>query len=143
MTDASFESTFSVPKMGCPSEENMIRMALQDIEGIHATTFDLAARTLAVVHRGPVDRMLEKLEPLGLGATAAASRSISGNDAGRLAPPEDAAEARLLWLLLAINAIMFAVEITVGFLAQSTGLVADALDMFGRPHEGQLHLLRQ
>jgi Co/Zn/Cd efflux system component len=131
MKDAtSFETTFSVPKMDCPSEENMIRMALQGVEGVQATTFDLASRTLTVVHRAPVERMLERLEPLGLGAVLAASRSISGDDAERLAPPEDAGEARLLWMLLSINAVMFVVEIAVGFLAQSTGLVADALDMF-------------
>jgi Co/Zn/Cd efflux system component len=40
------------------------------------------------------------------------------------------AEARTLRWLLAINAAMFAVEIVAGWLAQSTGLLADSLDMF-------------
>jgi Co/Zn/Cd efflux system component len=40
------------------------------------------------------------------------------------------AEARTLRWLLAINAVMFVVEIVAGWLAQSTGLIADSLDMF-------------
>jgi Co/Zn/Cd efflux system component len=38
-------------------------------------------------------------------------------------------EAGTLRLLLAINALMFAVELVAGWLAQSTGLLADSLDM--------------
>lgn len=38
-------------------------------------------------------------------------------------------ERRTLRLVLAINASMFIVELTLGFIAQSTGLVADSLDM--------------
>lgn len=40
------------------------------------------------------------------------------------------AEAKTLRWLLAINAAMFFVEIVAGWLAQSTGLLADSLDMF-------------
>lgn len=38
---------------------------------------------------------------------------------------------RRLWLVIAINAIMFAVEMTAGHLAQSQALQADALDFLG------------
>ncbi len=38
-------------------------------------------------------------------------------------------ESRVLWQLLAINAVMFVVEFVIGWLAQSTGLIADSLDM--------------
>ncbi len=38
-------------------------------------------------------------------------------------------QSRVLWTLLAINGVMFLVELTVGWLAQSTGLIADSLDM--------------
>lgn len=40
------------------------------------------------------------------------------------------AEAKTLRWLLAINAAMFVVELVAGWLAQSTGLIADSLDMF-------------
>ena len=38
-------------------------------------------------------------------------------------------ERKTLIALLAINAVMFFTEITLGFLAESTGLIADSLDM--------------
>jgi Co/Zn/Cd efflux system component len=46
------------------------------------------------------------------------------------AAPAAAQEVRVLRWLLAINAAMFGVELVAGWLAQSAGLIADALDMF-------------
>lgn len=39
-------------------------------------------------------------------------------------------QARILWVLMTINAVMFLAESIAGFLAHSTGLIADSLDMF-------------
>ena len=39
------------------------------------------------------------------------------------------AERKTLWLVLGINALMFVVELSLGLWAQSTGLIADSLDM--------------
>lgn len=39
--------------------------------------------------------------------------------------------ARVLWIVLAINSLMFLVEGSAGILARSTALLADALDMLG------------
>jgi len=39
-------------------------------------------------------------------------------------------ERKTLVVLLAINAIMFLAEVILGWLAESTGLIADSLDMF-------------
>ena len=39
--------------------------------------------------------------------------------------------ARLLWIVLVINSVMFVIEGTAGLLAHSTALLADALDMLG------------
>lgn len=41
----------------------------------------------------------------------------------------DASQRRVLVWVLAINAAMFLVEFTAGWLAESTGLIADSLDM--------------
>ena len=38
---------------------------------------------------------------------------------------------RVLWTVIAINAVMFVVEITAGHIAGSQALQADALDFFG------------
>jgi Co/Zn/Cd efflux system component len=43
----------------------------------------------------------------------------------------DAAYRRVLWLVLAINAVMFAIEIGAGLAAGSVSLQADALDFLG------------
>lgn len=42
---------------------------------------------------------------------------------------ETKAQQRTLWIALALNAIMFVAEVTAGVLANSTGLIADGLDM--------------
>lgn len=42
-----------------------------------------------------------------------------------------ARHGRVLWTVLAINAVMFFIEGSAGLLAHSTALLADALDMFG------------
>ena len=38
-------------------------------------------------------------------------------------------QSRLLWTLLAINGLMFVVELSIGLLSESMGLIADSLDM--------------
>lgn len=42
-----------------------------------------------------------------------------------------AKHSKVLWVVLAINAAMFLIEGVAGFLAHSTSLMADALDMLG------------
>ena len=123
-------SLFAVPKMDCPSEENLIRMALDDLGMVLSLDFDLSGRRLAVVHRGDAAAVLGRLEPLGLGASLLASEGVAETEVAAADPAEDAAEAKVLKTLLAINGGMFVVEMAVGLLAQSTGLIADSLDMF-------------
>jgi Co/Zn/Cd efflux system component len=122
-------SVFDVPKMDCPSEERVIRMSLDSVSGVGALDFDLAGRRLSIVHRGPVEAILARLEPLGFGARLVSSAELrAGADVAPAAAP-DAGERRTLRLVLAINAAMFVVELAAGWAAQSTGLVADSLDM--------------
>jgi Co/Zn/Cd efflux system component len=86
---------------------------------------------LTALQSGPVVELLQRLEPLGLGATLVESAiSSSADDHEKIEAPDNEAEARLLKLLLSINALMFVVEIVVGVWAQSAGLIADSLDMF-------------
>lgn len=122
-------SVFDVPRMDCPSEERLIRIALDDVEEIAALEFDLAARRLAVSHRGPAEAIAARLQPLGFGAR------LIGTTEGAIAAPlfvepgDEARERRTLRWVLAINAAMFVIELVAGWLAQSTGLIADSLDM--------------
>ncbi len=123
----AMKSVFAVPKMDCPSEERMIRMALDGVVGISDLRFDLQARTVTVVHAGGPAPVLAKLEPLGLGARLSGTEEAGPADV--LGSPDDASEAGTLRILLAINAAMFVVELVAGWLAESSGLIADSLDM--------------
>lgn len=62
------ESSFRVPKMDCPSEEQMIHLALDDLENVRNLSCDLEQRLVRVVHDGEVDAIVAKLATLGLGA---------------------------------------------------------------------------
>lgn len=125
-------SEFSVPKMDCPSEEGMIRMALDGMEGLHGMRFDLDRRQVHILHEGNREAITSKLEALGLGARLSRNRQADPEDWRALAQAAEAdvQEAGTLKLLLGINGFMFLAEFTLGWLAQSTGLIADSLDMF-------------
>ena len=45
--------------------------------------------------------------------------------------PMDTAYRRVLWIALVLNALMFGVELTARFSAQSVSLLADAVDFLG------------
>ena len=127
MSEQALRSEFRIPKMDCAAEERLVRMALEGDRHVRWLEFDLQARQLAVVHSGDARAIREKLEPLRLGATLLGSAPA---EPSAEADAEPAGEARTLWALLAINAVMFVIEITAGFVAQSAGLIADSLDMF-------------
>lgn len=123
-------STFRIPKMDCAAEEQLVRMALDGMDEVRGLSFDLPARTLCVWHEGETHLVSRKLDPLALGAV------LSDTEEATSTPPpavgeatQDSTEARTLWILLAINAVMFVVELVAGWLAESAGLIADSLDM--------------
>lgn len=129
-------SKFNVPKMDCPSEEKLIRMALSSQGGISHLQFDLAGRTLTAFHETDEKEILKKLEPLNFGAVHVETNELSEIEENLLqlekakTEGKEKSEANVLKILLGINAIMFVFEIILGFMAQSTGLIADSMDMF-------------
>jgi len=125
-------STYTVPKMDCPSEERMIRLALSGFEEVRALTFDLSNRRLEVIHHGEADPITEKLTTLGLGASLQSTTAINSEAAKTAGSSTLSAEQEsgsLRWLL-SINALLFVVEMTAGLIAQSTGLLGESLDNF-------------
>lgn len=125
-------SVYKVPKMDCPSEERMIRMVLGGFDTIQALSFNLSGRTLEVLHNGDADPITRKLATLDLGASLQETRAtdLEALRAAQSSKSEQADESGTLWILLAINGLMFLVEMTMGLIAQSAGLIADSLDMF-------------
>ena len=132
-THGGFVSEYLVPKMDCPSEEGMIRMALDSVEPKVVLEFDTPKRKVRVFHGDNADAIEERMRSVGLGATLEKTTPVGEEDLALARENEEAAaqvEAGILKWLLAINGVMFVVELTVGWLAQSTGLIADSLDMF-------------
>jgi len=125
------KTVFDIPKMDCPSEERIIRLAFDGIKTVKNLSFDLAHRRLEVLHENSADEVLSVLLPLGFGARLSETREATEVDEVLLgAPSNDAEETSALQKVFVLNAIMFFVEIVTGFYAQSAGLIADSLDMF-------------
>ena len=131
--DKLFTSEFIVPKMDCPSEERLIRLTLDSIEPSVGLLFDIPDRKVRVFHDDNLDEIKTKLESLNFGAKLETTQKTCADEVSKAAVSAKATEARetqiLIWLLI-INGFMFLVEIVVGWIAQSTGLIADSLDMF-------------
>jgi hypothetical protein len=54
------KSTFTVLKMDCPSEENLIRLKLDGLEGVCGLDFDIPGRRLVVFHDGRLTARLKR-----------------------------------------------------------------------------------
>ncbi|NNK71076.1 MAG: cation transporter [Flavobacteriaceae bacterium] len=110
--------------MDCPSEENLIRLKLDELTGIDHLEFDLSQRILSVYHSKQLDQIEQALISLNLGA-----RKISTEESSKTDFSDKSNQSRLLWAVLAINFTFFLIEMTTGLLSKSMGLVADSLDM--------------
>ena len=122
------QTVFAVPKMDCSSEEQMVRTALEGIAGVRGVECDVSAHRVRVVHEGEPAEIEARLVPLGFGATLVETTDAGASDIP--APVDPVRERKTLTILLAINATMFVVGLVAAWLAHSTGLLADSLDMF-------------
>lgn len=126
-------SEYSVPKMDCMSEESMIRMALEKLEPAVLPEFDIPQRRVRVFHSGCTDAVTSTMQSVGLGAKLNTTADVDPAELETVQSSAEANEGRetnILKWLLGINGVMFVVEFIVGWRAQSTGLLADSLDMF-------------
>ena len=131
--DKKFTSIFIVPKMDCPSEEQLIRLTLESLNPSVGLQFDIPNRKVKVFHDDNLDEIKAKLKSLKFGAELELTKKTcekESADAQIKAKQTESQEMNVLKWLLAINGIMFFIEITVGWIAQSAGLIADSLDMF-------------
>jgi Co/Zn/Cd efflux system component/copper chaperone CopZ len=125
------ESLLKVPKMDCPSEVGLLRMALEKNPGVKRLGFNLNERTVKIVYDDATPRSLIALiQSIGFAATELETRNLDVKllDEGALSS-NDQQEHRTLVILLLINGLMFLAELGFGIYAQSTGLIADSLDM--------------
>lgn len=126
-------SVFEVPQMDCPSEENLIRTAFASFGNAVAFEFDIPNRKVLIYHADAPEKVEMAMSTVGLGARRLSLEQVDAESAKKIreeAKHNDSREAWVLKWLLGINAVMFFVEFTVGIVAQSSGLIADSLDMF-------------
>jgi Co/Zn/Cd efflux system component len=119
----SSSSRFRIEAMDCPSEEAMIRMALQDVPNIHSMKADFPNRILTIIHDSELDIIMECLYPLGLGAKHEETVEYQGIIS------DSKSQASALKSVLLINASLFILEAIAGYFSGSIGLFADSLDM--------------
>jgi hypothetical protein len=125
--NAKYMSEYIIPKMDCYAEEQIVRMALSDLGAVKGLAFDLPNRKLKVFHNEGVEQITSKLEGLGFGAKLDETQLSLGDLPNE---PDPVKQAKVLKLLLGINALLFFIEFISGIIAASTGLIADSLDMF-------------
>ena len=118
------KTTFEITKMDCPSEENLIRMKLDEILSITNLDFDIPNRKLTVFHNGEIDQIEQSILELNLGG-----KKLSTEKTEQTNFEENSNQKKLLWSVLGINFAFFIIEMTTGLISKSMGLVADSLDM--------------
>lgn len=125
------KSLFDIPKMDCPSEERIIRMAFDGNTSVKNLKFNLSQRKLEIIHENEYQEAISILEPLGFGAKFINSEDFDEHEALLLnSSDNDANEISVLKTVFIINAIMFFVGLGAGIIAESAGLLADSLDNF-------------
>ena len=114
------KTEFHISKMDCPSEENIIRMRLDGIQGIKKLEFDLENRNLTVLHTKEDREIFARLNSLNLGAKLSHTKTIKEKD---VAIESSDVQSKLLWSVLIINLGFFIIEMTTGLISKSMGLV--------------------
>lgn len=118
------KTTFKIPKMDCPSEENLVRLQLDGIGAIKNLDFDIPNRQLIVFHNGQIEQIESSILDLNLGGERLHTETTDQTEF-----EEPAKQRKLLWTVLGVNFAFFALEMTTGLISGSMGLVADSLDM--------------
>ncbi|WNH12445.1 cation transporter [Thalassobellus suaedae] len=119
-----FKTVFKISKMDCPSEENLIKMKLYDIEGVKQLEFDLKERVLVVFHTNNEKTIEKAIRELNLNES-----KLSTEETDIVFNETQTNESKLLWIVLIINFAFFVIEMSTGFFSKSMGLIADSLDM--------------
>lgn len=120
---------FAIPKMDCPAEEQLVRLALKGQPHVVRIAADLATRELTVDHNGDTQAVTQAILPLNLGARVVETRELGAEESLVQAEGTNQ-EVGTLRLVLAINATMFVGEVVGAYIADSSALLADSLDMF-------------
>ena len=70
------KSVYKISKMDCPSEEQLVRMKLEDINSIKELKFDIPNRNLTVIHQNNSELITEKINELNLDSSLTSTEEI-------------------------------------------------------------------
>lgn len=112
--------------MDCGSEESLIRMKLDGLEGLEGLDFDLGGRKVDVYYKGEAGEITPLVKSLNMGGKLISEEECEGKV---LQSSGFSMERKMLWAVLIINAVFFVGELIAGLLSGSMGLMADSLDM--------------
>jgi len=118
------KTVFKITKMDCPSEENLIKLKLEDVSTIHTLDFDIPNRKLAVFYDDQLELIETRLTDLNLDSSI-----LSTTDVDRAQTSGNSEQRKVLVAVLVINFAFFIIEFSTGIISKSMGLVADSLDM--------------
>lgn len=118
------KTTYHISQMDCPSEENLIRIKLDEVSGIKHLDFNIPSRELYIYHNGNEEEIDSKILELSLGGKQITSEFIESLDFA-----DNDNQSQLLWTVLIINFSFFLIEVIAGYVSTSMGLVGDSLDM--------------
>ena len=94
------KTTFKIAKMDCPSEEQIIRMKLNDLTNIQSLEFDIPNRQLTVFHSDNYDKIFQRLDNLKFDTSLVESIP---EDSYTILTDKSGNERKTLWLVLSIN----------------------------------------
>ncbi|MFY0674784.1 MAG: cation transporter [Bacteroidia bacterium] len=117
------KSVYSISKMDCPSEENLIRMKLDGFSEIKKLDFEIEKRELTIYHERENNDIELSIHELNLNAKKLLT------EPSHEFLEEEQSQRSMLWAVLAINFVFFVLEMGFGLISKSMGLVADSLDM--------------
>ena len=112
--------------MDCPTDVKLIESLFESNESIDQLNFNLNRREVTFFHRTDTSEILDKLRAINLPGQLIESNEVSDSE---IEPASQIIESRTLYILLTINFGMFLIEIVIGALAESAGLIADSIDM--------------
>ena len=111
--------------MDCPSEEQMIRMKLDDLTNIQSLEFDIPNRLLHVFHIDSNEQIYQRLNTLKLDTSIFSTVSVDN-----LIETQSQNKDRItLCTFLSVNFFFFAIEMVTDIISNSMVLIADRLDM--------------
>lgn len=123
---SKIETRLSIKEMDCPSEEQMVRMALDQFDKIESINVNLDKREVTVIHQEDSKELYKTVDKLNLDSTLISEVEVGDEYNGVV---NSTVQRFILAQVLLINLSFFIIEELAGYLFNSVGLSADGLDM--------------